>query len=298
MSPVRSGAAEPLFTAEELARLDRLSLLTRRTLRGENVGERRSRRIGAGGEFVDHRTYVPGDDLRYVDWNVYFRHGDLVVKRFEAEENVRVFLAVDRSPSMEGRKALAARRLAGALAHVALRRRDAVTFAWLPATEEGPVITLRDPARLPALLDAMARVPSAGPTRLAPDLDRATAMTKRRGPAVLVSDFFDPAGAVAGLARLAARGFEVTALHVLDPADADLPVGEAVRCVDRETGETVDVDVTEAFAEAVHAAWRRRAERVRAWCAPREIGWVAVDASKPVWDVLREMLRDGVVVGG
>jgi uncharacterized protein (DUF58 family) len=289
--------ANAIFSAADLARLDRLALLTRRRLRGDMAGERRSRRIGAGGPFADHRTYTPGDDLRYVDWNVYFRLGDLVVKRFESIDSVRVLLCLDRSGSMAGRKSIEARRLAAALAHVALRRRDTVAFAWLPVLEGRPVETYRDAARLGSLFEALASVPDAGPTRHGDDLERVLAAAGWRGPAILISDFFDPAGAVAGLSRLQAHGFETTALHLLDPDDAELPVGEAVRCVDRETGEILDLDVTAELAEGIRASWRRRAERLRSWCAVRGIGWVRVDVGRSLWDVLRDLLRAGVVVG-
>jgi uncharacterized protein (DUF58 family) len=287
-----------LLSPQDVARLDRLALFTRRRLRGERSGERRARRLGAGGEFEDHRLYAPGDDLRTVDWNVYFRLGDMVVKRFEAVDAVRVLVALDRSASMTGAKGREARRLAAALVHVALRRRDAVAFAWLPAVPGRPVVeVLRDPARAAPLLDALATVPDAGRTDLAADLVRVRAAAGRRGPAVLVSDFYDPAGAAAGLSRLASHGFEATALHVLDPADAALPLGESLRCVDRESGEVVDVDVTDDLVEELHAVWRRRAERVRAWCGEREIGWVPVEVGRSLWDVLKDCLAAGVVVG-
>ena len=285
-----------LFTPEDRVRLDRLALRTRRTLRGEAVGERRSRRIGAGGEFADHRTYVPGDDLRYVDWNVYFRHGDLVVKRFEAVETVDVLLLVDRSASMEGAKAVAARRLAGAVAHVALRRRDTVATGWLPPVEDRPrVELLRGPKRLEALREDLASTPSGGATDHAGDVERAIGAVRRRGPAILVSDFFDPAGATRGLSRLVHHGFETTAVHVVDTADAELPVGESIRAVDRETGETVDIDVTAALAEAVHGAWRRRVDRLRAWCGAHEVTYVRLDADRPLWDAVRDLWRAGVL---
>lgn len=297
-SPGSGDAAHGLLSLADLARLDRLALSARARRHGGEPGDRRARRVGAGGEFVDHRAYVPGDDLRYVDWNVYERLGDLVVKRFEATDAVRVLLVVDRSASMDGRKGREARRIAAALAHVALRRRDAVDVAFVPGVEGRPVVErVRDPAALAQLFAALRSVPDAGPTELERELTRVAAATRRRGPAVLLSDFFDPAGAAAGLSRLRARGLAATAIHLLDPADAELPVGEALRCIDRETGETLDVDVTPDLAEAVRTAWRRRAERVSRWCAEREIGWVPVEAGRSLWDVLADCRRAGVVVG-
>jgi uncharacterized protein (DUF58 family) len=286
----------PLFEAGELRRLDRLAILARRAVRGEAGGERTRRRAGAGLTFEDHRDYVPGDDLRHVDWNAYARLGDLVVKRFRSEEDVSVLLCVDRSASMEGAKSREARRVAGAVGHVALRRRDSVALAWLPRVPERPVEVFRGEAGPAALSARLAEVPVAGATSHAKDLRSVLPAVPRRGPALLVSDFFDAAGAVTGLARLAAHGFETTALHVLDPADAWLPAGESVRCVDRESGETVDLDVTAALAESVQRSWRRRAERLRAWCAARGVGWQRVDVGRPLWDVLREMVRGRVVL--
>jgi uncharacterized protein (DUF58 family) len=286
---------EALFTAADLRRLDRLAVLSRRRLRGEAAGERPTRRVGAGGEFADHRTYVPGDDLRYVDWNVWFRLGETVVKRFEAEDAVSILLCVDRSLSMAGRKGEEARRLAGAIAHVALRRRDGVALAWLPRVPERPVELFRDASRAPALFARLRETPGEGATAHVADLERILPAVPRRGPAVVLSDFFDPAGAVRGLARLTAHGFETTALQIVDAADVDLPVGESVRAVDRETGDAMELDVTPAFLEALHAAWRRRAERMRAWCLARQVGWQRVDVGRPMWDVLRDMIRAGVV---
>jgi uncharacterized protein (DUF58 family) len=286
----------PLFTAADLKRLDRLALLTRKAVRGEGPGERKSRRMGTGGQFADYRNYVVGDDFRYVDWNVYGRHGDLVVKRFESEENVNLLLCVDRSPSMEGGKALEARRFAGALAHVALRHRDAVTLAWLPSVPGGaPVEAFRGPKRIDELLATLAKTPAAGPTRHVEDLEVVLAALRRTGPAMLISDFFDPAGAVGGLRLLKAHRFEVTAVHVSDVGDVALPVGEAIRCVDRETGESLELDATPGLVASVHAAWRRRAERLSAWCAAREIVCQRVDVGRPFWDVLRDLVRSGVV---
>jgi uncharacterized protein (DUF58 family) len=226
---------------------------------------------------------------------VWFRLGETVVKRFESEDAVSILLCVDRSLSMAGRKGEEARRLAGAIAHVALRRRDSVTLAWLPRLPERPIETFRDAARVEALFARLRDVPCEGATAHASDLERILPAVHRRGPAVVLSDFFDPAGAVRGPPRLAAHGFETTALQMVDPADVDLPVGESVRAVDRETGDAMDLDVTPAFVEALHAAWRRRSERLRAWCLARQVGWQRVEAGRPMWDVMHEMIRAGVV---
>jgi uncharacterized protein (DUF58 family) len=288
--------SRPLFTPEELARLDRLRIRRRRAIRGEGRGEWRSARLGAGTSFADHREYVPGDDLRYVDWNVYGRLGDLVVKRFETEESLNLLLAVDRSLSMEGPKSRMARRLAGAIGHVALSHMDYVRVAWLPPTG-APVLPLRGRGRAGALLDELASVEDGGATDHVRSLEQAMGSTRHRGLAVLLSDFYDPGGAVRGLSLLRARGLDVAAVHVLDARDADVPVGASVVAVDRETGAEAALEVSRDLAERVRAAWRRRAESLERWCLSREIAYHRADANRPLWEVLGPMILRGVAAG-
>jgi uncharacterized protein (DUF58 family) len=286
----------PLFTREELARLDRLRVRRRRQVLGEVGGEWRSVRTGSGSRFADHRAYVEGDDLRYVDWNVYGRLGDLVVKRFETEENLNLLLCVDRSLSMEGAKSLAARRIAGALGHVALAHMDFVRLTWLPPPDGALPTRVRGRGRSAALLDELARVPDAGPTDHGRALERAIGSTRRRGLAVLISDFYDPQGAIRGLARLGAHGLDVAAVHVLDAADLDLPAGASLTVVDRESGERLAVEVTADLLSRMHAAWRRRAEGLERWCLSREIAYHRVDASRPIWDSIGRLLAGAAAI--
>jgi len=288
---------DPLLTDAELRGLDRLRITRRRPTRTEHPGDWRTGRVGSGLLFADQREYVPGDELRYVDWNVYARLGDLVVKRFETEENLELTLCVDRSLSMAGPKARAARRLAAALGTIALGRIDHVRLAWLPTLAPLPVQTHRGRGRVGALLDALAKTPDEGATEHGRDVARILSLTRRRGLTVLLSDFYEPQNLVAGLAGMRARGMEVVALHVLDSGDVDLPLGDSLLAVDRETGAEVRVDVTRAFLDALRATWHRRADALERWCVQREILYQRLDVHKPLWDVLAEMLGRGVTVG-
>ncbi len=286
-----------LFTQAERARLDRLRIHRRRRLPGERHGDWRTARYGAGGLFADHRHYVPGDDLRYVDWNVYGRLGEMVVKRFEAEENLNLLLCIDRSLSMDGAKARRARRLAAALGYIALAHMEHVRLAWLPSPSSAPVHVFRGRDGAQKLLDELASVPVGGTTDHARDLRHVIAGTRQRSVAVVISDFYDPNTAIAGLGSLRARRFDVAALHVLDAADLALPEGTPVRALDRETGAAIDVDVTPELIEALHEAWRRRAYLMERWCVQREILYQRVDVGLSLWTTLRDMLARGVVAG-
>ncbi|MDJ0975926.1 MAG: DUF58 domain-containing protein [Planctomycetota bacterium] len=286
-----------LFTQAERARLDRLRIHRRRRMPGERHGDWRTARYGAGGLFADHRHYAPGDDLRYVDWNVYGRLGEMVVKRFEAEENLNLLLCVDRSLSMDGAKSRRARRVAAALGYIALAHMDHVRLAWLPSPTTAPVHVFRGRDGGTKLLEELARVPEGGMTDHARDLKPVISSTRQRSVAVLISDFYDPQTAVAGLGRLRARRFDVAALHVMDVADLDLPRGASVRALDRETGQAIDVDVTPELIDSLHEAWRRRAYLMERWCIQREILYQRVDVGLSLWETLSDMLARGVVAG-
>ena len=287
----------PLLSEAELRRLARLRIRRRRATPTGEMGDWRTGRVGSGVLFADHRDYVPGDDLRYVDWNVYARLGDLVVKRFEAEENLELLLCVDRSLSMDGAKSLAARRLAAALGYLALSNMDRVRLAWLPSATAAPVTTHRGKGRTGALFDELAKTPVDGTTQHARSIARVLSTCRRRMIAVVLSDFYDPENTVASLAALKSRGMDVVAVHMLDGADVDLQLGSSLLAVDRETGMEVKVDVTKPFLESLRNAWHRRADTLERWCVTREVLYQRCDVAIGLWDVLAEMLGRGIAVG-
>ena len=90
----------PLFDSDFLKKLEYLSLVSRRVFRGQLLAQRRTMQLGGGIEFADHREYTPGDDFRYLDWNVFARHDELLLKRFQEEEDLHVYILLDSSRSM------------------------------------------------------------------------------------------------------------------------------------------------------------------------------------------------------
>lgn len=289
--------SEPLFHSDELRRLDRLRVRPRTPRPTGISGDWRSGRLGSGVLFADYREYAPGDDLRRVDWNVYARLGHLVVKRYEVEQNLDLMLLVDRSLSMHGAKARRARRMAGALGYIALAHLERVQLGWLPALAGLPFSEHSGRGRATALIEELAEVPEEGQTDLRAAVTRVLSATRRRGLAVVISDFYDPAGAVEALSRMRARGLDVLALHIVDDADVEFELGESLRCVDRETGQEVLVDVTREFLDRLVKAWHRRAESLERWCVSREVLYQRSDVDRPLFDEVREMLRRGVALG-
>src|SRR5579872_2669433 len=119
----------PLFDSNFLKQLEYLSLVSRRVFRGSLLAQRRTMQLGGGIEFADHRQYTPGDDFRYLDWNLYARHESLLLKRFQEEEDLHVYFLLDCSRSMAfgaPPKFDFARQVAAALAYIALADLDRI----------------------------------------------------------------------------------------------------------------------------------------------------------------------------
>src|SRR4051794_13911336 len=128
-APKARTVERPLFGSEFLQKLEYLSLVSRRVFRGQILAQRRTMQLGGGIEFADHRDYTPGDDFRNIDWNVYARHDELLLKRFQEEEDLHVYILLDSSKSMAlGRpsKFDFARQVSAALAYIALADLDRV----------------------------------------------------------------------------------------------------------------------------------------------------------------------------
>jgi uncharacterized protein (DUF58 family) len=245
--------AEPLVSASLLARLERLQLGTRRRLAGTFPAEHRSRRHGTSLDFADYREYHPGDDFRRIDYGAWARLDVLLVKLFEAEDDLTVRLLVDTSRSMDGTKLRQAARLAAAIGFVALVRRDAVTVHTFPVDRPAPRFNGRSAAG--HLFRHLGSLEAMGETHFAAAAAHLLARPGPRGLTVVLSDLLTGEWD-AGLDRLPARGDDVVVVHVLDPEELRPTLSGDVDLVDRETGASVSV----SLAADVLARYRRDAE--------------------------------------
>src|SRR5687767_12975221 len=144
-----------LFEPDFLTRLEYLSIISKRVFRGSLLAQRRTMQLGGGIEFADHRQYTPGDDFRYLDWNVYARHGDLLLKRFQEEEDLHVYFLLDCSKSMDygdPSKFDFARQITAALAYIALADLDRVSVVAFSDEIVADFPLTRGKARILALL--------------------------------------------------------------------------------------------------------------------------------------------------
>ena len=237
-----------------LARLERLQLTTRRRLAGLHAGEHRSPRTGSSLDFADYRDYHPGDDFRRIDYHLYARLGTLLVKLFDAEDDLTLRLVIDRSASMGlGGKLDMAKRLAAALGFVALLRRDVVTLTAFPGG--GPPARFVSRTAAGHLFDRLAELDAAGATPIAAAVADLLSRPGPTGSTVLISDLLTPDWRD-GVRRLPARGGDVTVVHVLDRAELEPSLVGDLELVDVETGERVQV----SLAPDTLARYRRAAQ--------------------------------------
>jgi uncharacterized protein (DUF58 family) len=295
---VPADTRQAFFSPEFLAQLERLSLLSRRAFRGSVKGERRSPRRGHSVEFADYRAYGVGDDLRYVDWNIYGRLDRLHVKLFVDEEDLCLHLLVDASASMDfgaPSKLDFAVRLAAALGFVGLVThervgvgilRDRAAEGWPPARGRNQVV---------ALLDYLTGVRAGGPTRLTDALADYALRAREPGLAVVISDLLDPNGFDAGIRALLERRFDVHVVHVLDPAEVNPDLAGDLRLSDAETAEARDVTVDGEALRGYRERLARFLERAEGFCRSHEVGYHRVTTETPVEEFVVAQLRGRVV---
>jgi uncharacterized protein (DUF58 family) len=293
---VASTTVREFFAPEFLARLERLSLVSRRAFRGRVQGERKSPRRGHSVEFDDYRPYGVGDDLRYVDWNIFGRLDRLHVKLFLDEEDLRVHLLLDASASMTfGAKLGTAARVAAALGFVGLSNLERVGVCVLRERvgEEWP--PTRGRAHFIELLEFLAGVRAGGATGLNAALTDYARHSVEPGLAIVLSDLLDPGGYEAGLQALIERRFDVHVVHVLAPEEISPPFGGDLRLIDSETGEMRELTLD---AEAL-ADYRRRLqaflEQAEGFCHAHQIGYRRLETDIAVEKFLLSGLK-GVIL--
>jgi uncharacterized protein (DUF58 family) len=287
-----------LLEPETLQRLDRLCLSTHSRLAGLYPGEHRSRRLGSSVDFADWRPYVPGDDFRRIDFGIYARLDRLVVRLYEAEEELLVRVILDASASMgfEGKLAAAA-RLAGALAYVAGVRRDRARVWVIDGNGLRPSPWARSRQGAIALFDWLDQVRPAGSTNLAAGLNRLAASGGLPGLTVVLSDLMteDWEGAVR---KLAGPGAEAAVLHMLAPSELDPTIRGDLLLVDSESVAPLEV----SMSEQVLSDYRHRAQQwvgqVSGACRQRDIRYALVHPGQDVDSMFGlELRKQGVVRG-
>jgi uncharacterized protein (DUF58 family) len=282
------------LSADFLTQLERLTLLSRRSFRGRVKGERRSPRKGISVEFSDYRQYGVGDDLRYVDWNVYARLDRLYLKLFVDEEDLCLHLLVDGSASMgfgAPSKLEHAARLAGALGFVGLVGLERVGVGVVRDRMAEGFTPARGRSQALPLMDFLGRLRAGGATSLNDGLATYALRSREAGLAVLISDLMDPAGYERGLKALLERRFDVHVIHVLAADEMNPAFGGDLRLLDAETDELRDLTLDGEALRGYHQRLREFLERAEQFCRNNEIAYHRVVTETPVEEFMLRQLK-------
>lgn len=276
------GFLDPLL----VSKLQRLDLVARLVVEGFLTGLHRSPYHGFSVEFAEHRPYMPGDPLRFVDWKVYGKRDRYYVKKYEEETNLRSHLVLDASASMGFKSDRAvfskfdyAVHLAAALTYLMLHQQDSVGLLTFADRILSLIPPRSAPSHLRVLLRELDHSEVQGTTEIGNSLSRLAERVRRRGLIVLFSDLMDdPATVLTGLKHFRHRKHEVIVFHILDPAEADFPYKEEAVFVDMETSErltTIPWEITEEYQSRMKE-WQNTIKRT---CAEHHIDYVELQTS-------------------
>src|SRR5262245_9512846 len=294
-----------LLTPELLRRLEQFQLLAARRAKSSIKGERRSRARGQSVEFADYRNYTPGDDFRYLDWNLYGRLERLFLKLYEEERELPVRIFLDASESMtvgEPRKFDFARQVAAAIGYVALCGFDRVSVIPFPdnsgeAAVRGALRSVRGRKSALGFFQNLTQLTASKEANLNAALRRGALEARQAGVAVILSDFLDPAGYEAGFSALIGRGFQVNAVQILAPDELNPLTYGDLKLVDSESGGTQEVTFGRYRLKAYQQTVRNFCQRLREFCTVRGINFFMASSDTPLEQLLLKQLREAEVWG-
>jgi uncharacterized protein (DUF58 family) len=290
---------QTLLSPSLLRRLEQFQLLARRRSKSAARGERRSRARGHSVEFADHRSYVPGDDLRYLDWNLYGRLDRLFLKLYEEERELPVTLFLDASESMTfgtPRKFDFARQVAAAIGYVALCGFDRVRVRVFPenpaeAAARGALQTVRGKASALTFFQHLGQLGASQAAQFNESLRRGALESRQPGLAVVITDFLDPAGYESGFKALLGRGFQVDAIQVLAPEEVSPPLAGDLRLIDSESGVQQEVTFGRYRLAAYQKTVQLFCQRLREFCQTSGIAYFLAQSDMVLEDLLLKQLR-------
>lgn len=268
-----------------LGRIGNLSLLARMVVQGFISGLHRSTYLGRSVDFAEHRAYMPGDDIRQIDWRLFARTDRFYVKQFEADTNTNFTVVLDISRSMSFAsvgitKLDYARYLAASLAVFSQKQRDRIGFI----TFDNDIVDFVPPSakHLEVVLHRIDRLESKRPGDYRAPLTKVAAAIHRRGIVVLISDLYDEPSAILDAVKgLRYKGNDLIVFHVLDPAELNFPYDEAANYRDLESGEAVPI-IPEYLREEYRKLVKAHVSALSKSFGDNRIDYALLDTSTPL----------------
>ena len=287
-------ATTPLLSPSLLAQLEKLELVTRRIFRGRMKGERRSKRKGQSVEFADFRNYVPGDDLRFIDWNTYARLDRLFLKMFLEEEDLHFYALIDASQSMdfgEPTKLYYAKQLAAALGFIGLVRADRVRIESIGQPLRSPAPLFRGRKSLWRMVSHLEAIEPGQNVSLAEGVKNFCLRNPGKGVLVLITDLMDKHGYESAMRYLISREMDVYVFQILSQEEIDPDVKGDLRLVDCEDADVAEVTISAPLIARYKQTLNAFVEGAKTFCTRSGMNYLLARNDVPVDQLVSSYLR-------
>jgi uncharacterized protein (DUF58 family) len=283
-----------LLEPEFMAKLDSLDVISRKILQGKLHGERRTKRRGQSVEFADHRPYVAGDDLRFVDWNIYGRLEQLFLKLFLEEQDITVHIVADMSSSMnfgEPSKALFIKKLTAALGYVSLVNNNRVTISFFADGIEGQLANMRGRSYLHKMADYLISAECDGLTQFEKSCRQLASGRIGSGITIVLSDFLFKDGYDAGLRRLIGQQYDLYVIQVLSAQELSPDVTGELKLIDIEDADVAEITVSGALLKYYKKTLNAYCNELKEFCSRRGAAYVLANSSDSIESLVLKYLR-------
>lgn len=283
------------FDEHFMRKLEYLALVSKR-FSGQFKAERRNKKLGSGLEFADYRGYVVGDDFRYLDWKTYLRLDKLILRLYEEEEDLPIYMFIDCSQSMNygsPPKLNYAVRVSAALCYIGLANLDRVTVVAYAAGIEHQLSPQRGKGQIFRVFQFLSKIQVAGETNAQEAFKVFCTSKRRRGLAVVISDFFDPNGYEHGLNMLRYYRHDVFVVQVAAHEDVDPSVRGQLELIDSETHASREIMVTGELLGAYKKEMVRFSQEIQHYCMKYQLGYVRTLTDFPFEDLILQVFRQG-----
>ncbi len=275
---------ETLFDAEFLERLDYLKMMAARMLPGRRRGEHRARKRGSGIELADYRPYVDGDDTRDVDWKAFLRLDKLVLRIFDEEADLPIYLFVDQSASMrfgDPPKFDYARKMAGALSYIGLMNQDLISIVWYGPKIGGWLAPKRGRNQVFRAFRFLDQGETGGSTSLATCFRTFFGSRRKRGLAVVLSDLMDGEDLLGAFDACRHQKHDLFVIQLLTPEELDPALPDEALLTDIEDGSERRVRVTPRLLDRYQEALAAHRDEIAGYCSRYGFGFSQANTGQP-----------------
>jgi uncharacterized protein (DUF58 family) len=281
-----------LLSNRDLDRLARVRLHTARRFTNRSRGEHLAAKGGTSTEFCDYRDYSPGDDVRFVDWNIFARTERPYLKQFHQEEELHVALLLDSSNSMlfEGKFVLG-RQIAAALGVVGLGGNEKVSVIALGADAPLRLSPCRGRVSMRKFFTFLEELAPGGAMPIEAGVEAFLRRHTGRGVAVLISDFLTSGDLRRAFNLLHSAGLDILAVQILAPKEIDPDITGDVRLLDSETAANLDISSAADLLILYHEYREAHAEHIAGLCRQRQGRFLSLSSAESIEHVLFETMR-------